>query len=54
MALLFIAGLLSLFVAWVVAEPFLLEWRRKRLRARPFPAAWREIIDRREIGRAHV
>ena len=40
-----IAGLLSLFVAWVIAEPFLLERRRSKLRAQPFPTAWREILD---------
>ncbi len=47
MPLLLIACLTSLFVAWVVAEPFLIERRRKRLRAQPFPAAWREILERR-------
>jgi Mlc titration factor MtfA (ptsG expression regulator) len=34
-------------VAWVVGEPFLVERRRKRLRAQPFPAQWRDILDRR-------
>ena len=47
MALLVIAGLALLFVGWVIAEPFLRERRRKALRARPFPAAWRGILDRR-------
>ena len=47
MPLLLIACLTSLFVAWVVAEPFLIERRRKRLRSRPFLAAWREILERR-------
>jgi len=46
MALL-LAALLALFIAWVIAEPFWIERRRKKLRARPFPAAWREILDRR-------
>src|SRR5258708_10598440 len=46
MALL-LASLLALFVAWVIAEPFLIERRRKDIRARPFPAAWREILRRR-------
>src|SRR5258708_14166088 len=46
MALL-LASLLALFVAWVIAEPFLVEARRKDIRARPFPAAWREILRRR-------
>src|SRR5258707_677754 len=46
MALL-LAALLALFIAWVIAEPFWIERRRKNIRARPFPAAWREILDRR-------
>ena len=46
MALL-LASLLSLFIAWVIAEPFWIERRRKNLRARPFPTAWREILSRR-------
>jgi hypothetical protein len=47
MALLVIAGLATLFVAWVLAEPWLAGRRRRRLRARPFPPAWRRIIDER-------
>jgi len=47
MALLIAAGLAALFVAWVVAEPFWAARRHRRLRASPFPASWREIIDRR-------
>ncbi len=44
---LLIVFLTALFVAWVVAEPFLVERRRQRVRAQPFPAAWRGILDRR-------
>lgn len=44
---LLIAGLAFLVIAWLLAEPFVREHRRKRLRARPFPAAWREILERR-------
>jgi Mlc titration factor MtfA (ptsG expression regulator) len=47
MPLLAIAGVALLVIAWLVAEPFLVEGRRRRLRARPFPAAWREILERR-------
>ena len=47
MPLLLIAVLASLFIAWVIAEPFLVERRRGKLRAQPFPAAWREILERR-------
>jgi Mlc titration factor MtfA (ptsG expression regulator) len=47
MALLLIAGVAALFVAWVVAEPWLAERRRRRIRSLPFPAAWTAIVDRR-------
>jgi len=47
MPLLFIASLAALFIAWVVAQPFLVERRRAKLRSRPFPDAWREILERR-------
>ncbi len=47
MALLLAAALVALFVAWVVGQPFLVERRRARLRARPFPAAWRTLLERR-------
>ena len=47
MGLLLIACFPALLVAWLFAEPFLTQRRRNRLRAQPFPAAWREIIDRR-------
>ncbi|HEX4764051.1 MAG TPA: M90 family metallopeptidase [Usitatibacter sp.] len=46
MALLLIAAAAGLFVLWVVVEPWLVERRRRKLRALPFPARWREIIDR--------
>jgi MtfA peptidase len=42
--LLIIAGLAFLVVAWLLAEPLLVERRRTRARARPFPTAWREIL----------
>ncbi len=47
MALLLAAALAALFVAWVASGPYLQERRRKRLRAKPFPPAWRAILDRR-------
>ena len=47
MAFLLIAGVTALVIAWLLAGPFLTERRRRRLRARPFPAAWREILERR-------
>jgi MtfA peptidase len=44
---LLLVALVCLFIAWVVAEPFLIERRRSKLRAKPFPAAWRAILDQR-------
>ena len=37
----------GLVVAWLVGEPFWVRRRRERVGARPFPAAWRTILDRR-------
>jgi Mlc titration factor MtfA (ptsG expression regulator) len=45
--LLIIAGVTLLVVAWFAGEPLLVEYRRARLRRRPFPDAWREILKRR-------
>ena len=47
MPLLIVAALVLLLVAWLVAEPRLVEWRRERRRRRPFPATWRRILQRR-------
>ena len=47
MAFLLIAGVTALVITWLLAGPFLTERRRRRLRSQPFPAAWREILDRR-------
>lgn len=47
MSLLILTALALLWIAWLVGEPRLVEQRRKRLRARPFPAAWRRILARR-------
>ena len=47
MALLVIAGVTLLVIAGLLAQPWLRERRRKRLRAEPFPPAWREIIEHR-------
>jgi Mlc titration factor MtfA (ptsG expression regulator) len=47
MAFLLVAGIAALFIAWVITEPFRVERRRRRLRAKPFPSAWREILQRR-------
>jgi Mlc titration factor MtfA (ptsG expression regulator) len=47
MALALIACIASLVIGWLVAEPFFVERRRRKVRARPFPPAWREILERR-------
>jgi Mlc titration factor MtfA (ptsG expression regulator) len=36
-----------LLVTWIAAKPTLIVWRRRRLRAQPFPAAWRDILKQR-------
>ena len=40
-------SLALLFLAWLIGQPWLLEQRRKRIRTRPFPAEWRDILKRR-------
>jgi hypothetical protein len=47
MSLLLIACIPLLVIAWLVGGPLLVERRHERLRAKPFPAAWREILERR-------
>ena len=41
------AGAAFLVAAWLVAQPRLAAMRRKRVRSRPFPAAWRAILRER-------
>lgn len=43
--IIFCLGLL--LVLWLVGAPWLTERKRKALRARPFPAPWRDILQRR-------
>ncbi len=47
MPALIIFCLALLLVAWFMGEPWLRERKRQRIRAQPFPAAWREILKRR-------
>jgi len=44
MALLLIDLLALALVLWLVGQPLLRRWRRKRLAARPFPAEWRRVL----------
>ena len=47
LSLLIIATLGLLLLGWLAGQPWLVERRRRRLRARPFPIAWRRILIRR-------
>ncbi len=43
-----IISLLALLLAlWLLGQPYLTERKRKQLRAQPFPAAWRDILQQR-------
>jgi Mlc titration factor MtfA (ptsG expression regulator) len=44
--LLIVTALVLLLVAGLLAQPRWVEWRRARLRRRPFPAAWRRTLRR--------
>jgi len=47
MPILIITSVALLIVLWLATEPLLVELRRRRIRSRPFPAAWREILRQR-------
>lgn len=47
LTLLTVLGLALLWIGWLVAEPWIVERRRARWRALPFPAAWRTVLRRR-------
>jgi len=47
LALLVVSAFVLLLVLWLLFQPWLVEQRRKRVRARPFPAEWREILKQR-------
>lgn len=47
MALFLVACVALAVVAWLALGPSVHEYRRRRLRERPFPAQWREILRRR-------
>lgn len=47
MAAIFFLCLALLLVAWLIGQPWLVERKRERIRARPFPAEWRDILKRR-------
>jgi Mlc titration factor MtfA (ptsG expression regulator) len=44
---LILACLALIFIAWLMGEPYLRERKRQKIRARPFPADWRAILQRR-------
>lgn len=43
----FLALLAAVVVAWLRGPAWLAAWRRRRVRAAPFPAQWREVLRRR-------
>ena len=45
--LLFFAFLGATVAAWLWGPPLATQWRRRRVRRQPFPAAWRDILRRR-------
>jgi Mlc titration factor MtfA (ptsG expression regulator) len=47
LAFILVAATALLFIAWQVAHPLLVERRRRRVRARPFPQEWRRILRER-------
>ena len=47
MEILPVLGAAALVIGWLIVQPALRERRRRRLRAAPFPAAWRAILRRR-------
>ena len=47
MPLLIVIGVMLLLVAGLAVQPLAAELRRQRIRRRPFPAAWRDILRRR-------
>jgi Mlc titration factor MtfA (ptsG expression regulator) len=47
MMILAVVAIAFTFIAWVLVEPWVRERRRERLRAPPFPPAWRAVLERR-------
>ena len=47
MPALIVSCLALALVAWLLGAPYLTERKRQRIRNRPFPAAWREILKHR-------
>lgn len=47
MPALIISVLALLLIAWLIGQPYLTERKRRAIRARPFPKAWRAILQRR-------
>lgn len=47
MAPFFLLAVCLLVLGWIIGKPYLREHRRDRIRARPFPEAWRDILRQR-------
>ena len=41
-----LAAVGSVVLAWLLGQPWWVAHRRRRVRAEPFPAAWRRILQR--------
>ena len=52
MGLLIVVLLAAGFALWLISAPLRLEWRRRALRDRPFPPAWRTHLRRLPLYRA--
>lgn len=42
-----VSCLALLFILWLIGLPYLTKRKRRQIRARPFPPAWRDILQRR-------
>jgi Mlc titration factor MtfA (ptsG expression regulator) len=45
--ILIVSCLALLFIAWLIGQPHLTARKRRRIRARPFPPAWHDLLKRR-------
>src|SRR5262249_3560809 len=50
---LLLLAILSGVLAWTLRDPLFTSWRRARIRARPFPAEWRDHL-RRHVPYVHT
>ena len=46
MSVLLLFAMALLPIGWIVGKPYFIEYRRRKIRAQPFPDAWRKILQR--------